>query len=138
MKTLSLGERAVAAIARYERAAGELTRIKKGIVAELDKCPITIEAYKTFDDKPPLWDKGRVNHHLHQAITTTAWDGTRLDEEEITDELTGSYDNTDWACPHCLAAWSLLLSRRKARQEFGHAKRAVRALGKIALEEQAP
>ena len=137
MKKLPLGERAIAAIIRYESAAAELTKIKKGIVAELEKCSITIEAYKVFDDKSPLWDNSRVNHHLHQALTATVSDycsERRLDQEEITDQLTGWDEDSEGACPHCLAAWNLIISRREARQEFGAAKRTLRALGKTALK----
>lgn len=132
-----LGERAVAALIRYESAAAELTRIKKAIVTTLEQCPITIEAYKTFDDKSPLWDNSRVNHHLHQALTATVSDycsERRLDQEEITDQLTGWDEESEGACPHCLAAWGLILTRKDARQEFGNAKRLVRALGKQALK----
>ena len=132
-----LGERAVAALIRYESAAAELTRIKKAIVTTLEQCPITIEAYKEFDDKSPLWDNSRVNHHLHQALTATVSDycsERRLDQEEITDQLTGWDEESEGACPHCLAAWGLILTRKDARQEFGNAKRLVRALGKQALK----
>ncbi|KRP72731.1 hypothetical protein [Pseudomonas lactis] len=136
-----LGERAVAALIRYESAAAELTRIKKAIVTTLEKCPITIEAYKTFDDKSPLWDNSRVNHHLHQALTATVSDycsERRLDQEEITDQLTGWDDESEGACPHCLAAWGLILARKDARQEFGNAKRLVRAIGKLAIKASQP
>jgi len=74
MKNPTMGERAIAVITRYERAAAQLTAIKKGIVSTLGKCPINIEAYKTFGDKSPLWDNGRFNHHLHQALTATVSD----------------------------------------------------------------
>ena len=129
-----LGERAVAALIRYESAAAELTRIKKAIVTTLELCPITIEAYKEFDDKSPLWDKSRVNHHLHKALTSRGSDGYGLDQDEITDQLTGWDDESEDACPHCLAAWGLILSRKDARREFGNAKRHVRALGKQPLK----
>lgn len=133
-----LGERAVAALIRYESAAAELTRIKKAIVTTLELCPITIEAYKEFDDKSPLWDKSRVNHHLHKALTSRGSDGYGLDQEEITDQLTGWDDESEDACPHCLAAWGLILTRKGARREFGNAKRLVRALGKQALKVTPP
>lgn len=132
-----LSERAVAALIRYESAAAELTRIKKAIVATLEQCPITIEAYKVYDEKSPLWDKSRVNHHLHQALTATVSDycsERRLDQEEITDQLTGWDEESEGSCPHCLAAWGLILARKDARQEFGNAKRLVRALGKLAIK----
>ncbi len=137
MKNPPLGERAIAALIRYESAAAELTRIKKAIVTTLEQCPITIEACKVYDDKSPLWDKSRVNHHLHQALTATVSDycsERRLDQEEITDQLTGWDEDSEGACPHCLAAWNLILSRREARREFGNAKRLVRALGKTAIK----
>src|SRR5690606_35412470 len=132
MNKQSTGDRAVAGLIRYESAAAELTRIKKAIVTTLEQCPITIEAYKEFDDKSPLWDKSRVNHHLHKALSSRGSDGYGLDQEEITDQLTGWDDESEGACSHCLAAWGLILSRKGARQEFGNAKRLVRALGKQA------
>lgn len=36
------------------------------------------------------------------------------------------------ACPHCRRAWDLVQERKKARQQFGIAKRAVSAAGKVA------
>lgn len=138
-----LGERAVAALIRYESAAAELTRIKKAIVTTLEQCPITIEAYGADgigaleSGSSVLWDGSRVNHHLHQALTATVSDycsERRLDQEEITDQLTGWDDESEDACPHCLAAWGLILSRKDARREFGNAKRLVRALGKLAIK----
>lgn len=137
MEKPTLESRAIAALIRYESAAAELTKIKKGIVADLEKCPITVEAYKVYDDKSPLWDNSRVNHHLHQALTATVSDycsERRLDQEEITDQLTGWDEDSEGACPHCLAAWHLILSRSEARREFGNAKRLVRALGKLAIK----
>jgi hypothetical protein len=133
----TLESRAIAALIRYESAAAELTRIKKAIVTTLEQCPITIEAYKVYDDKSPLRDKSRVNHHLHQALTATVSDycsERRLDQEEIADQLTGWDEDSEGACPHCLAAWNLILSRKDARAEFGQAKRTVRALGKLAMK----
>ncbi|MDH0042415.1 hypothetical protein [Pseudomonas juntendi] len=145
MKKPPLAERAVAAVARYERAAAELTNIKRAIVAELDKCPITIEAFsdsgmESFDrGHSLLWDGTRPNTHLHRALTNTVSDycsERRLDQEEISDQLTGWDDDDPDACPHCLAAWNLILSRKAARAEFGQAKRLIRALGKLAIQAE--
>ncbi|MFV3290155.1 hypothetical protein ACNFBR_15590 [Pseudomonas sp. NY11955] len=145
MKKPPLAERAVAAVARYERAAAELTNIKRAIVAALDKCPITIEAFsdsgmESFDrGHSLLWDGTRPNTHLHRALTNTVSDycsERRLDQEEISDQLTGWDDDDPDACPHCLAAWNLILSRKAARAELGQAKRLVRALGKLAIKSE--
>jgi len=145
MKKPPLAERAVAAVARYERAAAELTNIKRAIVAALDKCPITIEAFsdsgmESFDrGHSLLWDGTRPNTHLHRALTNTVSDycsERRLDQEEISDQLTGWDDDDPDACPHCLAAWNLILSRKAARAEFGQAKRLIRALGKLAIQAE--
>lgn len=145
MKKPPLAERAVAAVARYERAAAELTNIKRAIVAALDKCPITIEAFsdsgmESFDrGHSLLWDGTRPNTHLHRALTNTVSDycsERRLDQEEISDQLTGWDDDDPDACPHCLAAWNLILSRKAARAEFGQAKRLIRALGKLAIKAE--
>ncbi|WP_445677644.1 hypothetical protein [Pseudomonas putida] len=145
MKKPPLAERAVAAVARYERAAAELTNIKRAIVAALDKCPITVEAFsdsgmESFDrGHSLLWDGTRPNTHLHRALTNTVSDycsERRLDQEEISDQLTGWDDDDPDACPHCLAAWNLILSRKAARAELGQAKRQVRALGKLAIQAE--
>lgn len=145
MKKPPLAERAVAAITRYERAAADLTRIKRAIVAELDKCPITIEAMSDsgmehFDrGHSMLWDGTRPNTHLHRAMTATVADycsERRLDQEEISTQLAGWDEDDPDACPHCLAAWNLILSRKDARAEFGTAKRLVRALGKLAIQAE--
>lgn len=145
MKKPPLAERAVAAVARYERAAAELTNIKRAIVAALDKCPITIEAFsdsgmESFNrGHSLLWDGTRPNTHLHRALTNTVSDycsERRLDQEEISDQLTGWDDGDPDACPHCLAAWNLILSRKAARAELGQAKRQVRALGKLAIQAE--
>lgn len=141
MKTQPLEVRAIAALVRYERAAAELTRIKKGIVSTLEECPITIEAYTEHgysameSGTSVLWDGTRVNHHLHQALTSKGWDGSGLDDQEISDQLTGwdDDDNDPLSCPHCLAAWNLIQDRKQARQEFGQAKRLIRALAKSAI-----
>lgn len=152
-----LGERAIAAIARYERAAAELGQIKKGIVAELGKCPITIEAYQgsSIDgfykqisqaDHDRLWDGSRVRHHLHEVLQVTNHDGgdydreRKLRDDEIRAELEGYSDDESepYKCEHCLAAWLLIERRKLVRQEFGHAKRLVRSLGKQAIKDQAP
>lgn len=143
MKTL--GDRAIAALVRHELAAAELTRIKKAIVAELEKCPITMVAYESYGkpDHDKLFDGTRVRHHLHEALTATVSDYSdsgayrperRLDAEEITDQLTGWDEDSEGACPHCLAAWRLIQDRSKARAEAGIAKRLIRALGKVALK----
>ncbi len=147
-----LGSRVIAALARHERAAGELGRIKKGIVTELEKCPITIEAYQNSDlncdflnvseeDHKRLWDGSRVRHHLHLALQVTTDDreygpDRKLDDYEIRAELEGmGYDDDQpHACPHCLAAWMLIERRKVVRKEFGTAKRVLRALGKSALK----
>lgn len=155
MKKPPLAERALAAIARYERAAGELGAIKKGIVAELEKCPITIEAYQgnSIDgvyrqqsqaDIDRLWDGSRVRHHLHQVLKMRTTDGGDYDIErglhdyEVKDELRGlSFEAGDpYKCEHCLAAWMLIERRKLVRQEFGRAKRLVRALGKLAIQAE--
>ena len=141
-----LAERAVAALIRYETAAAELNSIKKRIVAHLEKCPITIEAFsdegmKSFDHgRSLLWDGTRPNTHLHRALTNTISDycsERRLDQEEISTQLAGWDEDDPDACPHCLVAWNLILSRKAARAEFGQAKRLVRALGKLAIREHA-
>jgi hypothetical protein len=145
--------RVIAALARHERAAGELGRIKKGIVAELEKCPITIEAYQNSDlncdflnvseeDHKRLWDGSRVRHHLHETLQVTTDDGGDYDRErklhdyEIRAELEGlGYDDDQpHACPHCLAAWILIERRKDVRHELGVAKRSLRQLGKSALK----
>lgn len=141
-----LAERAVAAIARYERAAGDLDQIKKDIVIELNKCPITIEAHASIGEDPRLWDNGRENHHLHQLLHLTTSDGGDYDRErklhgyEIRDELRGYSDDEaePYKCEHCLSAWMLIERRKLARQEFGQAKRLVRALGKLAIKQAEP
>lgn len=150
-----LAERAVAALARYERAAAELDQIKKGIVAELEKCPVTIEAYESSNgflssssdaDQKRLWDGSRVRHHLHEVLQVTTDDGGEWDRErklrddEIRDELQGYSDDESepYKCKHCLAAWLLIERRKLVRQEFGQAKRTVRALGKQAIKDLMP
>lgn len=152
-KTATLESRAIAVIARYERAAGELGRIKKGIVAELEKCPITIEAYGNQNlncdfrngsqaDHDRLWDGSRVRHHLHEALQVTTesdfeyGSDRKLNGDEIRAELEGmGYDDDQpHACPHCLAAWLMIERRKEVRREFGIAKRTLRALGKSALK----
>ncbi|WP_110995417.1 hypothetical protein [Pseudomonas sichuanensis] len=148
-----LAERAVAALIRYETAAADLASIKKGIVAELEKCPITIDAYhgnivggihrpRSQADTDRLWDGSRVRHHLHQVLQITSNDGGDYDrdrglrDDEIRAELEGLGEEPDEAfkCEHCLAAWMLIERRKLARQEFGQAKRLVRALGKQAIK----
>lgn len=147
------GSRVIAALARHERAAGELGCIKKGIVKELEKCPVTIEAYQNSDlncdflnvseeDHKRLWDGSRVRHHLHMALQALTDDGGDYDRErklhdyEIRAELEGlGYDDDQpHECPHCLAAWALIERRKVVRKEFGTAKRVLRALGKSALK----
>lgn len=153
MKTFA--DRVIEALARHERAAGELGKIKKGIVAELEKCPITIEAYGASSIDSPglsssvsqkdfdrLWDGSRVRHHLHQALQLTYNDGGEYDRErkldawEIRAELEGEGEHVAdaYQCQHCLAAWALIERRKEVRREFGIAKRALRALGKTAIK----
>ncbi len=134
LKNPTFGERAIAAVIRYERAASELSRIKKSIVTELEKCPITIEAYSDSGmesygrGSSILWDGTRPNTHLHRALTAG------LDSEEITDQLTGWDEDSEGACPRCLEAWRLIQNRSEARKEAGVAKRLIRALGKTAMK----
>lgn len=151
MKTFE--ERVIAALVRHEQAAGELSRIKKGIVKELEKCPITIEAYGNSDlncdflnvseeDHKRLWDGSRVRHHLHKVLNSVSHDGGEYDRErklydyEIRAWLEGYSEEEDqpYACPHCLAAWALIERRKEVRKEFGIAKRAIRGLGKTAIK----
>lgn len=153
MKNLPLGERVIAALARHERAAGELGRIKKGIVAELEKCPITIEAYQNSDlncdflnvseeDHKRLWDGSRVRHHLHLVLQSTTENDReygpdrKLYDYEIRAWLEGYSDEDEqpYQCLHCLAAWLLIERRKEVRHELGIAKRSLRALGKSALK----
>jgi hypothetical protein len=157
MKRLPIGERAIAALVRYERAAAELARIKKGIVTTLEKCPTTIEAYENNnlncdflnvreEDHERLWDGSRVRHHLHEVLQLTYHDGgeydpeRKLDDYEIRAALEGySEDESQpYKCEHCLAAWLLVERRKLARREFGCAKRTVRAIGKTAIKQATP
>lgn len=153
MKTFA--DRVIEALARHERAAGELGKIKKGIVSDLEKCPITIEAYGASSIDSPglsssvsqedfdrLWDGSRVRHHLHNVLNSVSHDGGEYDRErklydyEIRAWLEGYSEEDDqpYACPHCLAAWALIERRKEVRKEFGIAKRAIRALGKSAMK----
>lgn len=140
--------RVITALARHERAHGELTLIKKSIQAELAKCPISVIANRPitmFDDhvayaeSEKMWDDSRVNHHLHQVLQITidpedGYHGQRkLDADEIREELEGHNDES-LGCPHCLAAWDLVIRRKDVRKELGHAKRALRQLGKSAMK----
>ena len=139
-----LAERAIAAIARYELAAADLDSIKKGIVAELEKCPITIEAFsdsgmESFDrGHSLLWDGTRPNTHLHRALQMYTCDDydreVKLQDYEIRYELEGYGEDETLKCEHCLAAWALIERRKLARREFGQAKRLVRALGKLVIQ----
>ena len=145
--------RIITALARHERAAAELTAIKKGIVAELEKCPITIEAFQNSDlncdflnvseeDHKRLWDGSRVRHHLHEALQATTENDReygpdrKLHDYEIRAELEGMGNDDDQPheCPYCLAAWMLIERRKVVRKEFGTAKRVLRQLGKSALK----
>lgn len=145
--------RVITALARHERAAAELGCIKKGIVAELEKCPITVEAYRNSDlncdflnvseeDHKRLWDGSRVRHHLHLALQFTTENDReygpdrKLYDYEIRAELEGLGfdDDQPHACPHCLAAWLLIERRKEVRRELGVAKRVLRQLGKSALK----
>ncbi len=145
-----LAVRALEALARYERAAGELGAIKKGIVANLEKCPITVEAYQgqgingeyrqqSQKDYDRLWDGSRVRHHLHQSLQMYTCDDydreVKLQDYEIRYELEGDGEDESLKCEHCLAAWALIERRKEVRREFGRAKCAVRALGKIVIKE---
>lgn len=149
----TLETRVITALARHERAAAELGRIKKGIVAELEKCPITIEAYQNSnlncdflnvseDDHKRLWDGSRVRHHLHETLQATVENDRefgpdrKLHDYEIRAWLEGYSDEDEqpYQCPHCLAAWLLIERRKEVRQELGIAKRSLRALGKSALK----
>jgi hypothetical protein len=145
--------RVISALARHEQAAGELGRIKKGIVTELERCPITIEAYAnqdlncdflnvSEDDHRRLWDGSRVRHHLHLTLQVTTESDReygpdrKLHDYEIRAELEGlGYDDDQpHSCPHCLAAWLLIERRKDVRQKLGCARRALRQLGKSALK----
>lgn len=152
MKTFA--DRVIEALARHERAAGELGKIKKGIVAELEKCPITLEAYKkcsigyfsdghtSQEDYDRLWEGSRVRHHLHQVLQATSHDGGEYDRERKLDgheirallEGYGEEEDQPYACEHCLSAWALIERRKEVRQELGRARRSIRALGKTAMK----
>ena len=150
-KTNDFAARVITALARHERAAGELGAIKKAIGAELEKCPITIRAMSNvtgfndpvlFREIEKLWDGSRVMHHLHNVLAITidndnGYHGQRkLDADEIREELTGDPEwpnESSYACPHCLAAWDLIIKRKEVRHELGNAKRALRQLGKTAM-----
>lgn len=148
-----LGTRVIIALARHERAAAELGHIKKGIVSELEKCPITVEAYDNQDlncdfrnvseaDHKRLWDGSRVRHHLHEALQVRVENDReygpdrKLHGYEIQAWLEGHSDEDEqlYQCPHCLAAWLLIERRKDVRHELGIAKRSLRALGKSALK----
>lgn len=140
--------RVITALARHERAAGEIGVIKKAISDALEKCPITIQANEQSSifssqsypqEESKLWDGTRVMHHLHNVLQLTIDTGSgyggerKLDADEIREELSGFSDDVN-ACPHCLAAWDLIIKRKEVRHELGNAKRALRNLGKTAMK----
>lgn len=147
--------RVITALARHERAAGEIGIIKKAISDSLEKCPITIQANaqsSIFSSQSypqeglELWDGSRIRHHLHEVLQLTIDTGSgyggerKLDADEIREELSGynddplRRDDRSLGCPHCLAAWDLIIKRKEVRHELGNAKRALRNLGKTAMK----
>lgn len=133
-------DRALKAIIRYEQAARAVAAVRKQLGAALSRCSVNIELDEALAASPQkdarrFMDGDRVRTHLHEALTVeepcdSGYGNRRLQEDEIGVWL------EDSECPGCIEAWRLIVERKKARHEFGIAKRAIRAIGRLALNKE--
>lgn len=129
--------KAMDVIVRHERAKQEVDSLTWRIGVKLGHCSLS----KVICDGPfgGTDDKGRTKTHLwhafnHKETSSCGYGRVGLCEEGISDALSS---NSEFACRHCKRAWQLILQRKHARQELGNARRAIRAMGRAALEKEA-
>ena len=124
---MSIEQRAMAALARHERAVQVVAEITSQIGKALKKCPVNeiIEQSLFTGDAVDLLidNKGRTKTHLWHALNGR-------DDDEVADYLDGE------DCEHCAQAWALILNRQQIRQEVGIARRLIRHYGKLAIAMQ--
>jgi hypothetical protein len=132
----------LSAIVRYERAAANVSALKKRIGEALQKCSVHEEMERAFKVPPytanHLIDGTHVKTHLHNAFQETTSCASGYGDRRMTDDEIEVWLEEE-GCPHCLEAWRLIGDRKAARKEFGIAKRAIRSIGKRAIKaEQEP
>jgi hypothetical protein len=137
-----LPRRAISAALSYDRAATELAATTRAIGNALDRCPITQasdHAYQTDRHAEFFDDRDRVKHHLHTALQTVPLRpdfGVRRHIGSC-DPIGDFLRDAATGCPHCAEAWRLIQARKVIRQQFGAAKRSIRAVAKAAARQQA-
>lgn len=130
-----MSNKALSAIIRHELAAQEVAGLTRRIGVKLGHCPIS----RTPADNEWMLDKkGRLKTHLWQAFnhrepSDCGYGEMGLGEDGIADALSRG---SEFACRHCKRAYQLILRRKKARQELGNARRAIRTIGRFALAAQ--
>lgn len=125
------------AIVRHERAAQNVRQLTTAIGKCFDECSVSKEIDALMlsgKDYGHLLDGIKTKTHLWQALHASEPDesgyGTRgLDTYEI--------ESFVEECPACHTAWLLIRERKKARQELGNARRAIRTIGRAELARAA-
>lgn len=129
--------KAMDVIVRHERAKQAVDSLTRRIGVKLGHCSIS-KAYDGSDET--MYDeKYRVKTHLWQAFNhrepcDSGYGEMGFCEDGVADALSAG---SEYACRHCKRAYQLILQRKHARQELGNARRAIRAMGRAALEKEA-
>ena len=128
--------KAMDVIVRHERAKQAVDSLTRRIGVKLGHCPIS---RLPVDDGSMYDEKSRVKTHLwhafnHREPCDSGYGEMGLCEDGVADALSAG---SEYACRHCKRAYQLILQRKHARQELGNARRAIRAMGRAALEKEA-
>lgn len=125
------------AIVRHELAMRPVSSLTRRIGVKLNHCPLSREVLKgeAFGGTDA---EGRTKTHLwhafnHRDLSSCGHGMVGLHQDEIEDALS---HGSAYACRHCRRAFQLILKRKRARQELGAARRAIRAIGRSALERE--
>lgn len=129
------------AIVRHEKAKREVEVLTRAIGLAVNRCPVEIElmglSVATTDHWERLVDEktGKTKTHLWQAFrfrepSDCGYGMMALSEGGVAESLSAG---SEFECEHCLRAYELIVKRKSARRELGHARLAIRALGRSAM-----
>lgn len=129
-----------AAIVRHEKAKRAVDSLTRDIGIALGRCPLDQQAGIQGPENPEFYDlaSNKSKTHLWHAFkhlepSSCGWGSVPLCEDGISDALS---EGSEFECAHCYHAYRMIVARKKAKQELGRARLAIRSLGRKALEDQ--
>lgn len=124
------------AVIRYEVAARKVSALTRQIGEALNECPINKKVSQEWgnEDLSHLLDGARTKTHLYLAFKETIPCDSGYGSRGLQDDEIDEYLDGEDGCDGCRKAWIYVCERKAARREFGIAKRAIRTIGKHAVD----